>query len=147
MVTQTNREKTSRASAVRTRAAVLGKPWAADPESVRRAIQESLSRLPDAQRASYNRRVTEALSELGLNVPAILFTAGVVEQDPGDLTPSEVAHLFRYVRINLPWVLVDAEELFAGLDRKQFTRKKPLKPRFLPEAPGMPIEDKLRIAL
>jgi hypothetical protein len=36
--------------------------------------------------------------------------------EPADLTPSEIAHLVRYVRINVPWALVEVDKLFAGLD-------------------------------
>jgi hypothetical protein len=95
-----------------------------DPDVLSRAIQKSLSLLTDDQRAAYNRRLIRALQDLGVNVRAILFVSGVVEQEPADLTPLEVAHLFRYIRINLPWTLVETSTLFAGLEpRKELPRK------------------------
>lgn len=124
MISRIGRAKTWGTSAVSMRAAVLTRPWAADPDVLRQAIQESLSSLTDDQRAGYNRRLTTALVELGLNIPSILYISGVVEQEPADLTPSEVAHLFRYIRINLPWVLFEAEDLFAGLGQKKETSRK-----------------------
>ena len=78
-----------------------------------------LTSLSEERRAIYNRSLIWSLNELGLNVRAILFISGVVEQDPAELTPSEIAHLIRYIRINAPWALIDRSNLFAGLDHRE----------------------------
>ncbi len=122
MISRMNKAKTSRTTGI-SAAAVLANPWMADPEALTKTVQESLLSLTEEQRAAYNRRLIETLGEMGLNVPAILYISGVVEQEPGDLTPPEVAHLFRYIRINVPWVLVEAEDLFAGLDQHKERRQ------------------------
>jgi hypothetical protein len=105
------------------RDAVLSRPWAAEPDELRQAVQETVSSLSEEQRAGYCRRLLDALAEQGLNVPALLFVSGVVEQEPADLTPSEIAHLFRYVRINVPWALVETDKILAGLVHKRVARK------------------------
>jgi hypothetical protein len=101
----------------------MARPWETDPDVLRRVIQNAVSSLGEDQRAAYSRRLITALSELGLDVRAILYLAGVVESEPEDLTPAEIAHLFRYVRLNLPWALVDAGNLLAGLETRKETRK------------------------
>src|SRR5262249_55416155 len=99
------------------------RPWAADPEDLRRVVQEAVSTISEEQRATYCRRLVSGLAELGLNVRAILYVSGVIEQEPADLTPAEIAHLVRYVRINVPWALIDSRNLFAGLEQKKETRR------------------------
>jgi hypothetical protein len=117
------RKSNTRRSTLSVRTAILNGAWAADPDMLKRVVQEAVSSLTEEQRAAYGRRLIRTLFELGLNVRAILFVSGVVEQDPADLTPSEIAHLFRYIRINVPWVLTEANDLFAGLEQKRETRK------------------------
>src|SRR5262249_13746364 len=102
---------------------VFGRPWAADPDELRSAVQKTVSSLSEERRASYNHRLIRTLNELGVDIPAILYLSGVVEEEPADLTSSEIAHLFRYIRINLPWVLVETERLFDGLGQKREAKK------------------------
>jgi hypothetical protein len=105
------------------RRAVLSKTWASDPDELRRAVQAAVSSLGDERRAGYSRRLIRAFTDMRLNVRAIMYLSGIVEQEPADLTPSEIAHLVRYVRINVPWALVEVDKLFAGLDHVRGTRK------------------------
>jgi hypothetical protein len=104
------------------RDAVLSKPWAAEPDHLRQAVQEAVSLLSEEQRGGYCRRLLAALAEQGLNVPALLFVSGVVKQESADLTPPEIAHLFRYVRINAPWALVEKDKILDGLVHKREAR-------------------------
>lgn len=103
--------------------AIFSWPWAADPDELGRVVQDTVSSISEEQRAAYSRRLISILVELGLNVPALLYVSGVVEQEPDDLTPAEIAHLIRYVRINVPWALLDSDNLFAGLDHSRQTRR------------------------
>src|SRR5262249_2311416 len=115
MISRTNRSKTfSSPSPACRRMAIFSWPWAADPDELGRVVQDTVSSISEEQRAAYSRRLISILVELGLNVPALLYVSGVVEQEPDDLTPAEIAHLIRYVRINVPWALLDSDNLFAG---------------------------------
>jgi hypothetical protein len=105
------------------RTAVLAQPWAADAELLRRVVQDAVSSLSEDQRAAYSRGLISALIELHVNVRAILYVSGVVELEPADLTPAEIAHLFRYLRLNLPWALVDADHLLVGLQNNNDAKK------------------------
>ena len=124
MISRTNRLKTIwSGSPASRRAAAITRPWATDPEELREVVQKAVSSISEEQRASYSRRLVSTLFELGLNVPAILYQSGVVEQEPADLTPVEIAHLIRYVRINVPWMLLDSRNLFAGLEHGKEARR------------------------
>lgn len=114
MISRISRRTSSKQSAY----SVFSRPWAADPDVLRQRVQAAISSLSDDQRASYNERLIRRLIELGLNVSAVLFLSGVVEQEPGELTPAEIGHLFRYLRINVPWIL-GADTLFTGLYPKE----------------------------
>jgi hypothetical protein len=103
--------------------AAMARPWDANPDELKRVIQHAVSSLGENQRAAYCRRLVAALSELGLDVPAILYVAGIVESEPADLTPAEIAHLFRYLRLNFPWTLVEPGNLLAGLEIKREARR------------------------
>ena len=103
--------------------ALMARPWATDPDELGREIQKAVSSLSEDLRAAYSRRLITTLSALGLDVRAILYVSGVVESEPEDLTPAEIAHLFRYLRLNLPWALVDAGNLLEGLETRKETRK------------------------
>jgi len=105
------------------RTASTARPWDTDPDELRREVQKAVSSLGEDQRAAYSRRLFTALSELGLDVRAILYISGVVESEPEDLTPAEIGHLFRYLRLNLPWTLVQPGNLLAGLDSRKETRR------------------------
>jgi hypothetical protein len=105
------------------RRAVLSRPWASDPDELRHAVQAAVSSLDRSKEPAICRRLIGSLAELGLNVPAILYLSGIVEQEPADLTPAEIAHLIRYVRINAPWALVEEDKLFAELEPRPETRK------------------------
>jgi len=124
MISRTNRPKIFLStSPISKRTAVLARPWASDPDELRQVVQEAVSSISEEQRAAYIRRLLSTLGELGLNVPALLFTSGVVEQEPADLTPAEIAHLIRHVRINVPWALLDSRNLFEGLEHSKQTRR------------------------
>ena len=123
MISNINESKTVRMPGMSLQPAAFGRPWAADPDELSGAVQKAASRLGEDRRASYNRRVISILAELGLDVRAILYLSGIVEQEPADLTPSEIGHLFRYIRINLPWVLVESDKLFDGLGQMRASRK------------------------
>jgi hypothetical protein len=123
MISHISRARTHKRPALSLRTAVLARPWAADPDLLRRVIQDAVSSLSEDQRAAYSRELVRTLIELRLNVRAILYVSGVVELEPADLTPAEIAHLFRYLRLNLPWVLVDSDHLLAGLQHNKAGKK------------------------
>ena len=123
MISHINEARTPKSRPVSRRSVTMARPFDADPDDLRRAIQRAVSSLSEDLRAAYSRRLVTALSELGLDVPAILYLSGVVELEPADLTPAEIAHLFRYLRLNVPWALVAPGDLLAGLENKKQARK------------------------
>lgn len=76
-----------------------------EPNQLRDRIYQAFSNLPVDQRAVINDKLIVGLEQFGVNVSSGLLILGIPAQTSDDLTPSDVAKLMRYLRINAPQAL------------------------------------------
>jgi hypothetical protein len=76
-----------------------------EPDALANVVRESLSRLTDERMSLLRRQLVTDLSRSRLHVGACLFMLGIPATVPDELSPSDIAHLVRYVRINKPQLM------------------------------------------
>src|SRR5262245_2381205 len=77
-------------------------PTTIPPDELRYRVREALLKLRPDERAAIRDRLLAGLQQAGVNISNSLFSLGITVKNPGDLTPSDLAYLIRYVRINSP---------------------------------------------
>jgi hypothetical protein len=80
-------------------------PMTMDPDELRNRLRDSLLTRPFDERSVATNRIATGLKNAGLNVGATAVLLGIPGETVSDLTPSDIAHLVRYVRINRPEIL------------------------------------------
>jgi hypothetical protein len=76
-----------------------------EPNSLRDRVYQALSGLTFEERASVSDRLISGLKGFSVNVRTGLLMLGITARTVSDLTPSDVAKLLRYLRINAPKAL------------------------------------------
>ena len=85
-------------------------PTNLEPDALGESVRKALSALTDDELASWRDQLLSGLRKAGMNLEACRFLIGISEDSIDNLTPSGIAHLIRYVRLNLP----DAMKVVAG---------------------------------
>lgn len=75
------------------------------PDALRDSVRNALSALTADELDYWRDQLLSGLREAGLNLGAYRFLIGISVDSIGTLTPSDIAHLIRYVRINMPEAL------------------------------------------
>lgn len=77
-------------------------PTQIEPNSLRDRVYKALVSLPIEERASMSDKIIASLKDFRVNVLTGLFMLGIPAKTAEDLTPSDLAKLLRYLRINAP---------------------------------------------
>ena len=72
------------------------------PEWLRDRVFNAMSRLSADERASLRDTILSDLRKVGVNIMSGLVALGIPAKTPDELSPSDIAKLIRYVRINTP---------------------------------------------
>ena len=99
-------------------------PAAIDPDVLRDAVLEGFSALTEDESCSVRDTLLRGLSKAGLNVGANLLLIGHLAPVADELTPPDLAHLVRYVRINRPGALASIRAPLGELMMSARTRQK-----------------------
>ncbi|HEU4388378.1 MAG TPA: hypothetical protein VFV34_11315 [Blastocatellia bacterium] len=87
-----------------------------EPDALVDVVRKTLLSLTDEEMASIRSKLISDLRKARLHVGACLFMLGIPAFALDDLTPSDIAQLLRYVRINKPQLLpVIASPFLEGL--------------------------------
>ena len=73
-----------------------------EPDLLRDKVFDALSSLTEDDRALMRDNLLARLERAGVDVSGSLFQIGIPAETADDLTPSDIAKLLRYVRINKP---------------------------------------------
>jgi hypothetical protein len=76
-----------------------------EPNSLRDRVYQALSGLTFEERASMSDKIIGGLKGFSVNLRTGLLMLGITARTVSDLTPSDVAKLIRYLRINAPKAL------------------------------------------
>jgi|SRR6185295_18856901 len=80
-----------------------------DPNELKGVIRDGLSNMSMPDREEFIRTLEAEMRKISLNVRAYLIPLGIPGRSPEDLTPSEVGHLIRYLKLTVPQAMPAVE--------------------------------------
>jgi len=90
-----------------------GKPDSTRPERVEGRDSDGLANMTMSDREEFIRTLEAEMRRISLNVRAYLIPLGIPGRTPEDLTPSEVGHLVRYLKLTVPQAMPAVERAMA----------------------------------
>ena len=85
-----------------------------DANELKAVVRDGLVAMNMVEREEFIGALEAQLRHVGLNMRAYLVPLGIPGRSPEDLTPTEVAHLIRFLKINVPRALPAIERALAG---------------------------------
>ena len=77
--------------------------WSAiDAGELKEIVRDGLVAMNIAEREDFIRTLEAEMRRAGLNMRAYLIPLGIPGRSPEDLTPTEVAHMMRFLKLNVP---------------------------------------------
>lgn len=83
----------------------ISDPMKMDPDALRNELRDALLALKFDERAAAVTTIATGLKDGGINLRSVAVLLGLQGDTVADLTPSDLAHLVRYARINAPRAL------------------------------------------
>jgi hypothetical protein len=84
-----------------------------DANELKAVIRDGLVAMNMVEREEFIGALEAQLRHVGLNMRAYLVPLGIPGRSPEDLTPTEVAHLIRFLKINVPRAMPAIERALA----------------------------------
>ncbi|HWO00129.1 MAG TPA: hypothetical protein VNS63_12765 [Blastocatellia bacterium] len=84
-----------------------------DPNELKGVIRDGLANMSMPDREEFIRTLEAEMRKISLNVRAYLIPLGIPGRSPEDLTPSEVGHLVRYLKLTVPRAMPAVERAMA----------------------------------
>jgi hypothetical protein len=79
-------------------------------EELKSVVRDGLVSMGLSERAEFIKVLSEELKQVGLNIRMYLVPLGIPGRSPDDLTPTEVGHLIRFLKINVPKAMPAVEQ-------------------------------------
>ncbi len=77
--------------------------WSAvDASELKEVVRDGLVAMNATEREEFIGTLEAELRRAGLNMRAYLIPLGIPGRSPEDLTPTEVAHMMRFLKLNVP---------------------------------------------
>jgi hypothetical protein len=73
-----------------------------DPNELKNNVRDGLVAMTMAEREEFIQALGAELKRISINMRAYLVPLGIPARSPEDLTPTEVGHLIRFLKINVP---------------------------------------------
>ncbi len=73
-----------------------------DPNDIRSIVRDALVSMNMAEREEFILSLEDELRRAGLDMRSYLVPLGIPGHSPSELTPNEVGHLIRFLKINIP---------------------------------------------
>ena len=73
-----------------------------DPNDLKSIVRDGLVSMNMAEREDFIQTLEAEMRRANLNMRAYLIPLGIPGRSPEDLTPTEVGHLVRFLKINVP---------------------------------------------
>ncbi len=80
-------------------------PVTAEPNALRDGLYQALLKLSPQERTAMRSELLAGLGQAGVNISNCLFALGRAARTIDELTPSDLAYLIRFVRLNSPEAL------------------------------------------
>jgi hypothetical protein len=95
--------------------------WSAvDANELKEVVRDGLVAMNAAEREEFIATLGAEMTRAGLNIRAYLIPLGIPARSPEDLTPTEIAHMLRFLKLNIPQAMSAIErtlvryEIFAA---------------------------------
>jgi hypothetical protein len=75
---------------------------ALDPNDLKAIVRDGLVSMNMTEREDFIQALETEMRRVNLNMRAYLIPLGIPGRSPEDLTPTEVGHLIRFLKINVP---------------------------------------------
>ena len=85
------------------------------PDHLRETLFKALSALPPDECGRARDKILSDLRRAGLNISSGLVKLGILAETPDELSPSDIAKLVRYVRLNRPEAMKYLERTLTDL--------------------------------
>ena len=73
-----------------------------DAGELKEVVRDGLVAMNIAEREEFIKNLEAEMRRAGLNMRAYLIPLGIPGRSPEDLTPTEVAHMLRFLKLNVP---------------------------------------------
>ena len=87
-----------------------------DAGELKEVVRDGLVAMSVTERDEFIRTLEAEMRRAGLNMRAYLIPLGIPGRSPEDLTPTEVAHMLRFLKLNVPQAMPAIERSLAGYD-------------------------------
>lgn len=88
--------------------------WSAvDANELKEVVRDGLVAMTTAEREEFIRTLEAEMRRAGQNMRAYLIPLGIPGRSPEDLTPTEVAHMIRFLKLNVPQAMPAIERVQA----------------------------------
>jgi hypothetical protein len=85
-------------------------------DDLKAAVRDGLVALDMAEREEFIGTLEAEMRRAGLNMRSYLVPLGIPGRSPEDLTPTEVAHLVRFLKLNVPQAMPAIERALGGYE-------------------------------
>jgi hypothetical protein len=83
------------------------------PDELKGFVRDGLMTMNVSEREQFIRTLQAEVREMHVDLRAYLVPLGIPGRSPVDLTPTEVGHLVRYLKINVPRAMTGVERAVA----------------------------------
>jgi hypothetical protein len=96
----------------------MGRPseGSLDPNELKSLIRDGLVAMNMTDREAFIRALEAEMRRINLNMRAYLIPLGIPGRSPEDLTPTEVGHLIRFLKMNVPQAMTAVERAVSSFD-------------------------------
>jgi len=84
-----------------------------DPNDLKSMVRDGLVSMTMADREDFIQALEAEMRRANLNMRAYLIPLGIPGRSPEDLTPTEVGHLIRFLKINVPQAMSAVDRTMA----------------------------------
>src|SRR5215475_11946823 len=84
-----------------------------DPNDLKMAIRDGLSAMNIQERSAFINDLESEMVRINLDIRSYLVPLGIPGRSPDDLTPTEVGHLVRFLKLNVPQAMRAVERAMA----------------------------------
>lgn len=87
------------------------------PDALKKWVRDTLAALTTPDRGDFIQSLDRELRRCRLNVRAYLVPLGIPAQNPEELTPTEIGHLIRYLKMVVPQAMPAVERVVSAYVR------------------------------
>ncbi len=84
-----------------------------DPDALKNWVRDGLVSLKMPDRGDFIQSLEREMKRVNLNIRAYLIPLGIPARSPEDLTPTEVGHLIRFLKMTAPQAMSAVERVTA----------------------------------